>query len=129
MQSMLVFWVVTSYGIVSRYQRFEEIYCFHFQYCLQIHTALLLRRPTSTSSYNFTLEDGDSKFLRNAGIYLQVQMVLLPRRTTPTYSSPWEPDISQRQSENEKNRKKEGKNEIEGEGEGDEKNKEESKKE
>jgi hypothetical protein len=42
---------------------------------------------------NFTLpEDGDSMFLQNTGIYLQVHMALQPWRTSPT-SSPWEPCI------------------------------------
>jgi cupin superfamily acireductone dioxygenase involved in methionine salvage len=39
---------------------------------------------------NFALpEDGDSMFLQNTGIYLQVHMALQPWRTSPT-SSPWE---------------------------------------
>jgi hypothetical protein len=37
----------------------------------------------------FTPEDGDSMFLRNAGIYLQVHTALQPRRPTRTSSSQW----------------------------------------
>jgi hypothetical protein len=56
--SMFVFWVVTPCGLVSRFQRFGET---HFSpedgdstfprnvfICLQVHTALQLRKPTST---------------------------------------------------------------------------------
>jgi hypothetical protein len=53
MMSVLVFWVVKPCGLVGRYQRFEG---------------------------TFSPEDGDSIFLRNVGIYLQVHTALQPRR-------------------------------------------------
>jgi hypothetical protein len=62
---MLVFWVVTPCGLVGRYQHFGGMY----------YTAFF-----------FSPEDEGSMFLRNAGIYLQVHMALLPRRPTSTVS-------------------------------------------
>jgi hypothetical protein len=60
--SKLVFWVVTPCGLVGRYQGFGGTHWLHqnwrlrlllwpnFGICLQIHAALLVRRPTSTHS-------------------------------------------------------------------------------
>jgi hypothetical protein len=61
--SMLVFCVLTPCGLVGRYEHFGES--------------------------NFSPEDGDSMFLRNVGVYLQIHMALLPRRPTMTNSLPF----------------------------------------
>jgi hypothetical protein len=45
----------------------------------------------------FSPEDGDSKFLRNAGIYIQVHTVLLPRRYSISTNNIW---AKQKQSHN-----------------------------
>jgi hypothetical protein len=37
-------------------------------------------------SYDFSPEDGESMFLQNAGVYLQIYMALKPRKTPPTPS-------------------------------------------
>jgi hypothetical protein len=58
---MLVFWVVTPCGLVG----FEGTYCSIFR-------------------AEVSVEDGGSMFFRNVGIYLQVHMVLLPRRPKST---------------------------------------------
>jgi hypothetical protein len=60
---MLVLWAVNPCGLVG-------------MYCLQGWR-----------------EDGGSMFLRNVGIYPQVQTVLQPRRTSSTSSPPWEYQI------------------------------------
>jgi hypothetical protein len=57
--SMLVFWVVTPYGLVGIYQRYERTYCFHLQ--VQVHTALLPRR-ISPKTCSVTIKY--SEFLR-----------------------------------------------------------------
>jgi hypothetical protein len=52
--STLVLWVVTTCGLVDRYQRFEGTYCV----CLQERSA----------------DDGNSTFIRNVCVCLQVHM-------------------------------------------------------
>jgi hypothetical protein len=42
----------------------------------------------------FSLEDGDSMFLRDIRIHLQAHSVLLPRRPISTSSPPWEPQVA-----------------------------------
>jgi hypothetical protein len=58
--SMLVFWVVTPFGLVGRYQSFGE------------------------NTASFSPEDRGSMFLRNVGICLQVHMASQPGRPTST---------------------------------------------
>jgi hypothetical protein len=60
--SMLVFWVVTPCGLVGRYHISEK------------HTVSIFRV--------FGLEDGNSMFLQNVDICLQVHMALQPRKPT-----------------------------------------------
>jgi hypothetical protein len=60
--TMFVFWVVTLCELVGRCQCFGEIY--------------------------FSAEDGDSMFLQNVGIDLQLHMVLRSRRPALTSSPP-----------------------------------------
>jgi hypothetical protein len=62
---MLVFWVVKPCGTVGDINILEE-----------------------------NIKNGGSMFLQNSNIYLQVHMVLQPRRPTSTYSMPWESQIS-----------------------------------
>jgi hypothetical protein len=60
--SMLVFWVITPFGLVVRYQRFGGTHCLHLQ--------------------GLSSEDGGGMFLRNVGIYLQVHTALRSRGPT-----------------------------------------------
>jgi hypothetical protein len=60
-KTMKMFWVVTPYRLVGRYQRFGEKY--------------------------FSPEEGDSMFLRNVHIYLLVYKASHPRRQPSSYSS------------------------------------------
>jgi ferredoxin len=65
--SILIFWVVPSYGLVDRYQCFGGTYCLHFQ-----------------GSY-FSPEDGGSMFLGNV-----VHKELQPRQTWTEVECVWE---------------------------------------
>jgi hypothetical protein len=58
LRSSLLFWIVTSCGLVGRKQHFGGMYC-----------------P----------EDGDSLFLRNVSIYIRVRTASEPRRTMSTF--------------------------------------------
>jgi hypothetical protein len=70
--SVLIFWVVTPFE-------------------LQVDNNVSGKHTVSIFRAEY---DGDSMFLRNAGVYLQVYTALQPRRTTSTSSPPWEPQIS-----------------------------------
>jgi hypothetical protein len=65
--SMLVFWVVTSYRLVSRYQRFGGTYCLHLQYCLHFQPWRWRQNvPTkrwylSISPYDVTTQETSSR--------------------------------------------------------------------
>jgi hypothetical protein len=66
----LVFWIVMPFGLIGRYQRFEE------------HKLPI-----------FSQEDGDSMFLRSVGIYQRVYTAS-HARTTLSSSLPWKRQIS-----------------------------------
>jgi hypothetical protein len=66
--------VVMQCGLVGRYQRFGEIYCFHLQCCGWM--------------YGRVSGDGDSMFLRNCGIYVQVHVVITQKNNIDIQSDP-----------------------------------------
>jgi hypothetical protein len=46
------------------------------------------------TAFIFVPKEGDSMFLRNVGVYLQVHMTSLPRKPTPSFPPPEVPQIS-----------------------------------
>jgi hypothetical protein len=72
---VMFFWVLAPCKLVSRCQRFGETYCLHLQ-------DGSLEYGDCLKSEDFSPEDGDSIFLRNFGIYLQIYTLQKLRTTT-----------------------------------------------
>jgi hypothetical protein len=70
---MAVFWVVAPCSLVEDYQRFRGPCCLHHQ-------------------GDEGPDDGGSKVLWNDGKLLPDYTALQPRRQSPSYSPPWEPE-------------------------------------
>jgi hypothetical protein len=66
---MAVFWVIAPCSLVEVYQYFRGTCCLHHH---------------GSSPFSFGAENGDSMFLWNVGIYLQVHTALQSRRQTLT---------------------------------------------
>jgi hypothetical protein len=69
-----VFWDVAPYSLVEIYRRFRGVYCLFHQ--------------------GDDDDDGGSKHLWNVGEFLPDYTAQHPRRQSPLYSSPREPEIS-----------------------------------
>jgi hypothetical protein len=94
--SIVVFWVVTSGGLVGRHQCFGEKKLKMEAVCsseMVVPTYNSAQRYCPEDYHRhkniklFSSEDGSSMFLRNTGIFLQVHTALQPRRPTSTYST------------------------------------------